>query len=528
MIRIYYLCFFFINLICGQILPTIPSNVFRITIGSDLSNNFKSNLKWSSGKQDFNLKGLGRHYFNNLQHNDSTRFSSNYDLYYNGNVLFDPNLEDAIPGSLTVENWMNKFNLEKNLNLPVFGTNGFDTSSVINIFGNFFQKQEKIVQYQNIKLDYGMSNEITLHINIPIIKEYTILNSIDSLIIGKVENANSLIAYHVNSKNEFSTFIGSNEFSNLSLKRRDTLQTIYDLYYSSNGEYSVEWVFHAQDDPINNILVDSRFFSMNNNDSIIVDSLIAFYYPNHKSAVNKDQVILDDITIGSTILLKGKPAWISEESLDALYGQFFVSIPFGPTISSFNGTNQQIKEIKIGSGVTRFSLGFFGSKKMKKNDNLRFYFQALFTSSTPEILNTPVSLFSGMHSHPDSILSTIGNTYKFDQGFEFNFKIGGEIELIKNKLLIKNNFLQRFKAKDRFVSKSSDWDNWMEEHSGYSSSYNYIDFNIEFWFINSFSKTRIVPFSFDAFIGLNKTLYVKNTFDGFNLYSGITTYFQGW
>ena len=39
--------------------------------------------------------------------------------------LFDPNLEDAIPGSLSVENWMNKFNLEQNLFLPVFGNNNF-------------------------------------------------------------------------------------------------------------------------------------------------------------------------------------------------------------------------------------------------------------------------------------------------------------------------------------------------------------------------------------------------------------------
>ena len=533
MIRIYYLFFISCDLLLGQILPTIPANVFRVTFGNDLGQNFKNKSKWVSGKQDFNLKGIGRHYFDNQIHNDSVRFSSNYDLYHNGAVFLDPLPNDTILGNKTVEEWLMNFNLENNLDLPVFGKNNFDTSTIVNVPGSFLQKQEKIIQYQNFKFEYGMSNEITLNINIPIIKEYYILNSIDSVIIGNVEGVNSLIAYHVNSKNQLGGYIASNEFSNLPGRLRDTIQTIYDYYYTDAGDYSVDWVFHAQDDPINNMLVDSRFFPIEtNNDSIDLDSLINYYYPTKKFGISKNNVtVFDDITLGATILLKGKPAWISEEKVNALYGQLFVTIPFGPTINSFKGVGiKQFKEIKVGSGITRFSLGLFGSKKLEKTEKLRLYFQTLLKTSAPEILNTPVSLFSGGHTHPDSILNRIGNTYKFDQGSEINFKIGSEAIARKNKLLLKANLFFKLKTKDKYLSNDSIWDNWMEEHSGYSSSYNYSDFNIELWFINSFSKTRmkLVPFSFDAFFGLNKTIHSKNTFDGFNAYVGFTSYYQGW
>ena len=46
--------------------------------------------------------------------------------------------------------------------------------------------------------------------------------------------------------------------------------------------------------------------------------------------------------------------------------------------------------------------------------------------------------------------------------------------------------------------------------------------------IVSKSKDRIGPFSFDIVFGLRKTISADYTFDGFKLYSGITTYLQGW
>ena len=126
MIQNIFLPIFALNLVFSQILPTVPANVFRVTFDNDIKGEYKMNFEQLNGKQNFNLSGIGRHYFNNLQHNGSSRFSSNYDLYHNGTVLFDPNFEDAIPGTLSVENWMKKFNSEQNLSLPVFGNNNFD------------------------------------------------------------------------------------------------------------------------------------------------------------------------------------------------------------------------------------------------------------------------------------------------------------------------------------------------------------------------------------------------------------------
>ena len=340
-----------------------------------------------------------------------------------------------------------------------------------------------------------------------------------------------MIGYHINSKNILDEYLDSNEFSNLSRKHKDSLKTIYDLFYSDDGEYSVTWVFHSQDDPVNNKLVDQRFFPITENrDSLNLDSLIAYFYPEKKYGISKNKTVIDDITIGATILLKGKPNWHQNKTENSLYGQVFVSIPFGPTLSSFKNNLKQFKEAKVGSGVTRYSLGLLGSKKLKETDRLRVFFKSLFKTSSPELLNTPISLFSGSHSHPDSILSSVGNTYKYDKGSEIQLNLGGEIEIKKNKLLSKSSFNARFKAKDNFTSKSISWDKWMSEHAGYTSSYSYIELDFQFWFINSYSgtRTKFMPFSFDAFIGLNKTIFSKNTFEGLNIYTGFTTYLQGW
>ena len=94
-----------------------------------------------------------------------------------------------------------------------------------------------------------MSDRITLSLNIPIINEHKITNIIDSVQIDKVSNVNDLIEYHNIAKNQFNTFLSSNTFSEFPGRLRDTLETIYNYFYSDNGQYSVNWAFHAKDDP---------------------------------------------------------------------------------------------------------------------------------------------------------------------------------------------------------------------------------------------------------------------------------------
>mgnify|MGYP001397916585 FL=1 len=68
----------------------------------------------------------------------------------------------------------------------------------------------------------------------------------------------------------------------------------------------------------------------------------------------------------------------------------------------------------------------------------------------------------------------------------------------------------------------------MENHQGYDSAINKWDICIETWVLNSKSKERIGPISFDIVLGVRKTINANNTFDGYKLYSGISTYLQGW
>ena len=99
-------------------------------------------------KQDFNLDKAGLNYFNNLVHSDSVRFAYPYDLYFNGSVDLDPNLNDTIPSKQTVESWIIKFNEENNLNLPTFGRHGIDSNKIVEIPGSFINKKEASQLYQ--------------------------------------------------------------------------------------------------------------------------------------------------------------------------------------------------------------------------------------------------------------------------------------------------------------------------------------------------------------------------------------------
>ena len=161
-------------------------------------------------------------------------------------------------------------------------------------------------------------------------------------------------------------------------------------------------------------------------------------------------------------------------------------------------------------------------------DLRRIYFQAQLDFSNTTTLNTPIELFSGGHSHPDSVLSLIGNTYKYDMGTGFGFNIGAEFERLKNRLRIKGDIATSIKGRDRYLSKNRSWDSWMEQYSGNSPTYNKVDLKIELWLLNSMSENRFGPFSFDICSGFKTTLAAKNIYSGWEIFAGITTYHQAW
>ena len=499
----------------GQILPTIPNNVFRISAGYETSN---YNRTLSETK--FSLQGLGRHYFDHRTHNDSLRFSSNFDLYHTGSVYLD--------SINTVETWLKNFNTVYNFTLPELGPQSIDTTTGMASNGVFSEQWENKINGKKIRIDYGMSNEVTLSVEIPVIDSYLKEQSFFDYSVQPIQGAQFLVNYHQNVRNEFNDFLGSNAYSNLRRGLRDTLQLIYDMYYTNSGDYSVNWAFQSQDDPINNGLVDLMFIPNEiTKNRVSLSDLVDYYYPTASNGnLISNNIVTNDIIIGTTILLKGTPAWALDKPTDALYGLINVSLPFGATISSFlEKGSDQFKESNIGLGINRWEMGLYGSKELKSKYNVRLFVQSMVQFSTMTTLNTPVKLFSGGHTKPDSILSFVGNTYKYDMGTGLSLKVGCEAELVKNRLRFLGELSPIYKGKDNYSSKDPDWDSWMEKQN---SSSNYMDIKYEFWLINSFSKNRFGPFSFDLFAGYRTRLIANNTFLGWNAYAGITTFYQGW
>ncbi|MBT6777865.1 hypothetical protein HOA87_07795, partial [bacterium] len=164
----------------------------------------------------------------------------------------------------------------------------------------------------------------------------------------------------------------------------------------------------------------------------------------------------------------------------------------------------------------------------KNETSSRLYGSLSYGSSASELLYTPLNIFSGAHTNPDSIISKVGETYKFKEGRLIRSLIGYETQIVKNRILIKFQSLTSSKIRDNYTSYDSNWDKWMESHDGYDSENKRWDLCLETWILNSKSKNRMGPFNFDIVFGYKKTLNAKNTFEGFKLYSGITTYMQGW
>jgi len=514
----------------SQILPTVPKNVFRISIGT-----IHSEGSWNIENQNFDMNGIGRRYFNNGVNSEKNDFHYNYDLYHLGSTqidtfnTFDLNYLGSyiLDTAHTVEDWLIKFNTYYGNNLPTLGEEGIDTNKSVFINGLFNEAREKIFFGKQIKIDYGMSDEITISLSSSFYEKYLINQSFSNYSIGKASSVESLIEYHVHAKTEFKNFINSNNFDNLHRDIRSTLNMIYDYYYRNDSPYSVNWVFHSLDDPLNNLIVDDGFkpFELNEVDSLSLDSLVAFYYPREKISSG-----IDDITIAATVLLNGEPAWKTRKNGNTFYGIFKLIIPFGSTISPFISEKKpkQFSEVNISNGTLRGAVGLMGDWKLKYKKQSRLFLSTEVQFGADAILNTPAQLFSGGHTRPDSILKNIGNTYKYNQGTKLIVKTGGEVEFRKNRFLMRCNLNYTTKSKEKYLSKSNDWDNWMESHKNYTSELEFADMASEFWILNSVSSNRIGPISFDIYIGLNKSLISSNTYKYFNLYSGLTTYFQGW
>ena len=495
----------------GQILPTVPENIFRVTL-----NNYSSTSQLELNNQEFNMRGVGRAYFDDETKNGYGFFSGVNDLYHMGDMLLNE--------SLTVESYLKNFNLINGTNLPVFNAGYYDTSRITIPSGILSEKRERKEKGRNIRIDYGLSNKMMISAVIPNVysleEEYMATATID-----RIYGADALIEYHNNSMAKIDSFFQTISFITLPNGTRDTLQMIYNDFYSHDGGHSVLWALHAGNNPFSRGFIDPRFMSPNFSfgDTVTFDSLESYYNTLKRSGSG-----INDISLGITTLLAGKPAWTSSKS-GVLYGRIFLSIPFGFTIEPFSEAgNKQLTQLDIGSGVSKISLGLFGGYNWNNKSKTRVYAALDIGFSSPELLYTPVNLYSGTHTNPDSIINKVGETYKLKEGRRLKSLMGYEFEIIKDKVLCKFESKTISKSRDNYISLDIEWDNWMEKRNGYDSASKIWDVSAEVWLFNSKSKNRIGPFSFDIVLGVRKTISAEYAFDGFNLYSGITTYLQGW
>ena len=497
----------------GQVLPTLPDNVFRISVGGNLSES-----AWEMKDSKFGMESLGKNYFNFGLIDDAARFSSNFDLYHHGSI--------DLGSSKTIETWLNELNTYYGLSLPVFGSQNIDTTKKYFPSGVFSEKRRKEVISRDIKISYGMSNDVTLHLEVPFLQKYSLEQKFYDYSIGKIDGIQPLLTYHQDNRDGLLQFINSNNFNILNRGERDTLKMIYDMIYTEGGKYSVDWAFHSKDDPLNNLLIGQKFSppGLQGIDSVSIDDLVSYYYPEKKIGSG-----IDDVIIGATFLLIGKPSWAINGVGDALYGKFYINIPFGQAISQFlSDGEKQFSQAKIGSGVMRYSVGVYGNKNISARRYYRMFFDGSLQFSSFNTFNTPVALFSGKHTHPDSILNNIGNTYKYDMGTGLRINTGFDIDILKNRLLLRSQITINYKGEDNYVSKMPEWDAWMEEYAGNMPYFSKVELGCEMLFLNSLSSERFGPYPFDLSAGFKSTLSANNTYSDFVLYSTLSTYYQSW
>ena len=507
-----------VSILEGQTYPTVPKNVFRIIYGNNSSHD-----SWNSGTQNFDLKNIGKMYFNNEERDDLLNFSSNYDLYHLGNTNID--------SVQTIESWMSWFNEQKGTSLPLFEAGYIDTNNSILVGGTFKQSIKRKKVFESYKVEYGLSNKITLYVDLASVSKFTVDQSVFQYQANPISGVSDLIDYHRNAKLELENFKNSDTYFYMGSSLQDTIDLIYDLLYKEGSQYYVSWVFDIGEDPLNNGFFGNRFIphdSDDNNeigkDTVKLSDLIDYYYPSQKRASG-----LDDTKVGIKILLKGSPAWSMLNSKGALYGIFQLQIPSGYTIRSFiDNRKKQFAQENIGIGVKRYTIGFFGDYFFMDKRNFRLFGQFLLSASTAENLYTPAHMLAANHTNPDSNITFIGETYKFIEGNQFLNEFGFGFDPKPNRFRIKFSIKNIFKQRDQFTSSDVDWDKWMASHDGFDTAYKKRDMRLEGWLLNNYSENRIGPIPFECFFGLKTNLSSTNTFFGGSIYLGLVLNLQGW
>ena len=104
--------------------------MFRITL-----DNYSITEELNLIDQEFNMRGIGRSYFDDVTKSELGYYNGAYDLYHVGDLLINE--------FVTIESYMKNFNAIYATNLPVFGAGYYDTTRIAIPSGTLNEKRER-------------------------------------------------------------------------------------------------------------------------------------------------------------------------------------------------------------------------------------------------------------------------------------------------------------------------------------------------------------------------------------------------
>ncbi len=513
---------------CSQTHFSLPNNVWRVSIKQTGGiGNWKGASGYSGvGPQYFNLDGYGRRYYDHLHPN------AYYDLQH---------LDSLSIGSTTFGDLIEGFNRSSTAvfwgdTLPEFRTVFFGPDSVI-IGGYLYNpKLRHTISRQDFKLEYGISNRVTFSFEIPYFQSLEEERKWSWQGIA-ADGLPEFISYHDSARQSFEDFASHFEIFPINADTLEDLLDIQKRLYTWDGINSVLWALAGGTDPLQTGIVGSAYnpFTELIDGSTTIDSLIAWYLPTGRNASG-----LGDVTMKLTVLLAGKPAW-SQQSYYSAYVGVAVQLPLGRKLSRFNSADtaannvpSQFSEIQFGSGVTKWTISFFGefyTFLMNRRMNVNWFTD--LGISNREFQNFPVSMLGTNMTHPDSIIAKYGNQYGYWPGWEWSGKIAVNAEIWPDRLWLRPVVQAKFKTRDQFYSVDGNWADFMQYRSMsgkivYDTRMVQITPSISLLLRNLHPLKKIGPVPFEIEIGGSKPFFTRHAFSDYSIWIGLTTYFQSW
>tara|TARA_B100000315_G_C14595101_1_gene598463 strand:+ start:10591 stop:12204 length:1614 start_codon:yes stop_codon:yes gene_type:complete len=508
----------------------LPPSVWRFSLsqGTVSGNWISSGGKSGLPNEVFALNGYNLRYYNPSSPTSNDDLVGLGDMYINSTDQVKKVIRDFNDSDVAAT-WGDSL---ADFTQDFFGPDSFT------LFGYITNdKRKKSFSRSTFRIEYGLSERNSIFFEIPVYRNIQ-MNNDWGWENNSAANAQlqAFTDYHSANREKMAEVIQDTSiFNSLDEDLSSGLKTIYSRFYSFEGSNSMLWAINGGADPFTNGIYGSEYNPFTDSDTIptTIDSLISFYHPNLSASG------LGDMKWGMTILLYGSPAW-QGESLYSVYGGMGMTLPTGRIIDKFNGNKidvngrpEQFSQLSIGEGITQWYFSLFGEfykeffqRLIRLNWNLKFQYN--LEGRTPTRVS-PRGIFSVNH---DSILTRLGEDYRWKKGDIYSADISGFAELIPDRLSVSAGQQWVFKERDQYFSKDETWNKWM---SGGTSLYDGFDTrsfrilqNASVIFHNTHPLKKIGPVPFEIKLETILPVFTRHTWRPFAVSVQLISYFQWW